>query len=101
VDDFANAVVLASERYDKSENLNIGTGHDLSIKDLSKLIANAAGFKGEILWDSSKPDGTPRKVLDISKISALGWKPTITLPEGIRRTIDWYKVAVQKGEVRL
>jgi GDP-L-fucose synthase len=101
VDDFANAVVLASERYDKSEHLNIGTGHDLSIKELSTLIANAAGFNGEILWDSSKPDGTPRKVLDISKISALGWKPTITLSEGIRRTIDWYKVAVQKGEARL
>jgi GDP-L-fucose synthase len=79
----------------------VGTGHDLSIKNLAELIAKAAGFKGEIRWDSSKPDGTPRKVLDVSRISSLGWQPTITLPEGIKRTIEWYKTAVEKGEARL
>ncbi len=101
VDDLANAVVLASEKYDKSEHLNVGTGHDLSIKDLAELIARAADFKGDIRWDSSKPDGTPRKVLDVSRILSLGWQPTITLPEGIKRTIEWYKTAIQKGEARL
>jgi len=101
VDDLASAVMLASEKYDESQHLNVGTGHDLSIKDLSLLIAKSAGFKGEILWDTSKPDGTPRKVLDVSRISALGWQPTITLPEGIKKTIDWYRDAVQKGEARL
>ena len=101
VDDLASAVMLASEKYNESQHLNVGTGHDLSIKDLSLLIAKTAGFKGEILWDSSKPDGTPRKVLDVSRISALGWQPTITLPEGIKKTIDWYRDAVQKGEARL
>jgi len=101
VDDLASAVMLASEKYNESHHLNVGTGHDLSIKDLSLLIAKTAGFKGEIFWDSSKPDGTPRKVLDVSRISALGWRPTITLPEGIKKTIDWYRDAVQKGEARL
>ena len=101
VDDLASAVILASEKYNESQHLNVGNGHDLSIKDLSLLIAKTAGFKGEILWDSSKQDGTPRKVLDVSRISALGWRPTITLPEGIKKTIDWYRDAVQKGEVRL
>jgi len=101
VDDLASAVVLASEKYDKPEHLNVGTGHDLSIKDLADLIAKAAGFKGDIRWDSSKPDGTPRKVLDVSRISSLGWQSTITLPEGIKRTIEWYKTAVEKGEARL
>jgi GDP-L-fucose synthase len=101
VDDLASAVILASEKYNESQHLNVGNGHDLSIKDLSLLIAKTSGFKGEILWDSSKPDGTPRKVLDVSRISALGWRPTITLPEGIKKTIDWYRDAVQKGEVRL
>jgi GDP-L-fucose synthase len=101
VDDLASAVILTSEKYNESQHLNVGNGHDLSIKDLSLLIAKTAGFKGEILWDSSKPDGTPRKVLDVSRITALGWRPTITLPEGIKKTIDWYRDAVQKGEVRL
>ena len=101
VDDLARAVVLASEIYDKSEHLNVGTGHDLSIKDLAVLISDVAGFKGEIRWDTSKPDGTPRKVLDVSRISSLGWQPTITLREGISKTIEWYKTAIEKGEARL
>jgi GDP-L-fucose synthase len=101
VDDLASAVVLASEKYDNSLHLNVGTGIDLSIKDLSELIARTAGFKGEIRWDASKPDGTPRKVLDVSRISSLGWRPTITLSEGIKETIDWYKIAVEKGVARL
>jgi GDP-L-fucose synthase len=101
VDDLASAVLNASEKYDESLHLNVGTGNDISIKELAALIATMAGFKGEIVWDSSKPDGTPRKVLDVSRINSLGWKPTITLEEGIQSTIKWFKVAVEKGEARL
>jgi len=100
VDDLAQAVLVASEKYDSSLHLNIGTGEDLSIKALAGIVAKSAGFSGEIEWDSSKPDGTPRKVLDVSRIKALGWKPTITLGAGIASTIAWYKAASARGEVR-
>jgi GDP-L-fucose synthase len=100
VDDLAQAVVLASEKYDSSLHLNVGTGEDLSIKDLAHKVANAAGFTGDIEWDSTSPDGTPRKVLDVSRIKALGWQPTITLEDGIASTIAWYKEASSRGEVR-
>jgi GDP-L-fucose synthase len=100
VDDLAQAVVVASEKYDSSLHLNVGSGEDLSIKDLAEKVAAAAGFAGKIEWDSSKPDGTPRKVLDVSRVKALGWKPTITLDEGIASTIAWYKEANARGEVR-
>jgi GDP-L-fucose synthase len=101
VDDLASAVLVASEKYDQSVHLNVGTGNDISIKELATLIATLAGFKGEISWDLSKPDGTPRKVLDVSRINSLGWKPTIRLEEGIQGTIKWFKTAVEKGEARL
>jgi len=100
VDDLAQAVVIASEKYDSSLHLNVGSGEDISIKNLAEKVAAAAGFSGEIEWDSSKPDGTPKKVLDVSRIKALGWKPTITLDEGIASTIAWYKEANARGEVR-
>ena len=100
VDDLAKAVVLAAEKYDSSMHLNVGTGEDLSIKALAQKVANAAGFTGQIEWDASKPDGTPRKVLDVSRMKALGWKPTITLDEGIASTIAWYKETNARGEVR-
>ena len=100
VDDLAQAVVVASEKYDSNLHLNVGSGADLSIKELATKVAAAAGFTGKIQWDSSKPDGTPRKVLDVSRIKALGWKPTITLEEGIASTIAWYKEANTRGEVR-
>ena len=100
VDDLSQAVVVASEKYDSSLHLNVGTGEDLSIKELAGVVAKSAGFSGEIEWDSSKPDGTPRKVLDVSRIKALGWKPTITLEEGVASTIAWYKAASARGEVR-
>ena len=100
VDDLASAVILATEKYDSDLHLNIGTGEDLSIKQLAGKVAKAAGFSGTIEWDSSRPDGTPRKVLDVSRINALGWKPTITLDEGIASTIAWYQDASTRGEVR-
>jgi GDP-L-fucose synthase len=100
VDDLANAVFLAAENYDDSMHLNIGTGEELSIKALAELIGLLSGFDGEIIWDTSKPDGTPRKTLDVSRIKGLGWKPSITLSEGIAATINWYKSAITRGEVR-
>lgn len=100
VDDLAQAVVVASEKYDSSLHLNVGSGEDLSIKELATKVAAAAGFAGKIEWDSSKSDGTPRKVLDVSRVKALGWKPTITLDGGIASTIAWYKEANARGEVR-
>jgi len=93
-------VVVASEKYDSPMHLNIGSGTDLTIKELAIKVAAAAGFTGKIEWDSSKPDGTPKKVLDVSRIKSLGWKPTITLDEGIASTIAWYKEANARGEVR-
>ena len=101
VDDLANAVVLVSDQYDSSLHLNIGTGEDSTIFELAKMVARISGFKGEIVWDSTQPDGTSRKVLDVSRIKAMGWKPSIKLDDGIASTIEWYKKAVEKGEVRL
>jgi len=100
VDDLAQAVILASEKYDSNLHLNIGSGEDLTIKELAHKVAAAAGFTGKIEWDTSEPDGTPRKILDVSRIKALGWKPKITLDEGIASTIAWYKEANARGEVR-
>ena len=100
VDDLAAAVVHLGDHYDSSEHLNIGTGEDLTIKELAEIVAELSGFKGELAWDSSKPDGTPRKVLDVSKAKALGWAPKISLRDGIASTIAWYKDATAKGEVR-
>jgi GDP-L-fucose synthase len=100
VDDLASAVIKASQNYDSSMHLNIGTGEDLAIRDLAIMVASLSGFTGEIIWDTSKPDGTPRKTLDVSRIKALGWKPTITLSDGIESTIAWYKSASASGEAR-
>ena len=100
VNDLALAVLKASEDYDSSMHLNIGTGEEISIKDLAHLIASLTNFEGEILWDASKPDGTPRKVLDISRMKALGWKPSISLEHGIASTINWYKTASANGKIR-
>ena len=100
VDDLAKAVVIASKNYDSSMHLNVGTGEDISIKDLASMVASLSGFRGEIIWDTTKPDGTPRKTLDVSQIKTLGWRPTITLLDGIESTISWYRDACGKGEVR-
>jgi GDP-L-fucose synthase len=89
-DDLAHAIFLCLEKYDSDEHINIGTGSDITIKELSEKISNITQFKGEIKWDLSREDGTPRKLLDIQKISKLGWKPTISLEEGIKSTVEWY-----------
>jgi GDP-L-fucose synthase len=90
VDDLAKAVVLCMDKYDDSQQINVGSGHEVSIKELATNISKAVGFSGEIIWDSSKPDGTMRKILDSSKITKLGWKPLISLDQGIASTVEWY-----------
>ena len=100
VDDLASAVVVASEKYDSKLHLNVGSGEDLTISQLAVMVSIAAGYSGEIEWDASKPDGTPRKVLDVSRVKALGWQPTITLEAGIASTIAWDREANSRGEVR-
>ena len=90
VDDFAKAVLVCMDKYDDSTQINVGSGHEVSIKDLASKISNTVGFNDEIIWDSSKPDGTMRKVLDSSKIANLGWKPLISLDQGIASTVEWY-----------
>jgi GDP-L-fucose synthase len=91
VDDFASACLLLLEKYDSPEIINVGCGEDMSIRELAELICDVVGFDGELVWDTTKPDGTPRKLLDISKLRALGWKPSITLRDGIVHTYDWFR----------
>jgi GDP-L-fucose synthase len=91
VDDLAKAILICLEKYDSDQHINIGSGEDLSIKELALKVSKATGFNGEIIWDSTKPDGTPRKVLDVTKIKNLGWKPSISLDEGIIQTVQWYR----------
>jgi GDP-L-fucose synthase len=90
VDDLALAILFLIEHYDSPEIINIGCGEDISIQELARLICDVVGFGGELAWDHSKPGGTPRKLLDISKISKLGWRPTISLREGIAQTYEWF-----------
>ena len=91
VEDLARAVILCLDRYDDAQHINVGTAEEISIKHLAEKIASKVGFKGKILWDNNKPDGTLRKVLDNQKILNLGWKPMISLDEGLTKTIEWYK----------
>jgi GDP-L-fucose synthase len=90
VDDLASACLLLLEKYDSPEIINVGCGEDISIRELAELICEVIGFDGELAWDTTKPDGTPRKLLDVTKLHALGWKPVITLRDGIQRTYDWF-----------
>jgi GDP-L-fucose synthase len=98
VDDLADACVFVMNNYDGSEIVNIGVGKDISIRELAELIKEIVGFKGSIRYDSSKPDGTLRKLLDVSRLNALGWKTKIPLREGIEKTYEWY---VEEGARRM
>jgi GDP-L-fucose synthase len=89
-DDLAKAILLCMEKYDDAQQINVGSGVEISILDLANKIAEKVGFSGSIVMDANKPDGTPRKVLDITKVSNLGWKPTISLDQGIASTVEWY-----------
>jgi GDP-L-fucose synthase len=90
VDDLASACLLLLEKYDSPEIINIGCGEDISIRELAEMICEIVGFDGELVWDTTKPDGTPRKLLDVTKIRALGWEPTIPLREGIAEMYKWF-----------
>jgi len=90
VEDLARAVLLCLDKYDDARHINIGTAEEISIKNLAEKIADKVGFKGKIVWNKNKPDGTIRKVLDNRRILDLGWKPIISLDEGLTKTIDWY-----------
>ena len=91
VDDLAEAAFKCMLRYDSGDIINVGTGKDITIKDLAETIADVVGFKGEVVWDTSKPNGTPRKVLNVDKIESLGWEPKVSLREGIKKTYELYK----------
>lgn len=91
VDDMAAACLHLMENYDGPSQVNVGTGTDVTIKELASLVADAVGYQGEIEWDSSKPDGTPRKLLDVSRLAKSGWTASIGLEEGVRSTVEWYR----------
>ncbi len=97
VEDCAEAIMLATERYDGAEPVNIGSGMEIFIKDLVNMIAKLSGFKGEIVWDSSKPDGQPRRCLDVSRAEKLfGFRATTQFQDGLKKTIDWYQNKIEK-----
>ena len=91
VEDLARAIVFCTENYDSDDHINIGTGIGISIKQLAEKISEITGFSGEIVWDKSKPDGMPVKVLDVGRIKSLGWSPTFSFDDGLVKTISWYK----------
>jgi GDP-L-fucose synthase len=97
VDDLADACLFAMQNYEGEQFLNVGTGEDLSIRELADLVAHEVGFTGRIVWDATKPDGTPRKLLDVSRLDKLGWKAKTSLPEGVRLTYQWFR---EHGEGR-
>ncbi len=94
VDDLAEACYVCMQQYDEADHINVGTGEDVTIKELAESISRVVGFMGDIEWDATKPNGTPRKVLNVDKIKSLGWEPKISLREGIQSTYEWYKKMV-------
>jgi GDP-L-fucose synthase len=106
VDDLADAALFCLRHWqpgaEELQHLNVGTGTDVSIKELATMVAEAVGFRGRIAWDTSKPDGTPRKLLDVGRLAALGWRATIPLPDGLRRTVtEFVSERASGAEVRL
>ena len=91
VDDLAEACYTCMQNYNEAEHINVGTGEDVTIKELAETVGNVVGYNHDINWDTTKPNGTPRKVLNVDKIKALGWEPKIGLREGIESTYQWYK----------
>ena len=91
VDDLAEACYTCMKYYDSSEPINVGTGEDITIKELAGIVSDVVGYPGQTTWDTSKPNGTSRKVLNVDKIKSLGWEPKIDLKEGIKSTYEWYK----------
>ena len=98
VDDLADAALFLAERYSGEQWLNVGTGEEIAIRDLARLVAEVVGYRGEVVQDRSKPDGTPRKLLDSGRLRALGWRPRLSLREGLAQTYRWYEA--QAGGLR-
>ena len=98
VDDMADACLHLLEHYDGPQQVNVGTGKDATIKEIAEIVANVVGFEGTTHWDTSKPDGTPQKLLDVSKLAAAGWTAKISLTEGLKSTVEWYRA--HQGELR-
>lgn len=96
VDDLADACVYLLENYDERGTINIGTGEEVSIKELTEIVADAVGYTGKISWDTSKPDGTPRKLLDVTRLHSTGWKHKVSLREGVKNTYAWYLQTTEK-----
>jgi len=90
VDDLADACVFLMQHYNEPDIINIGVGKDLTIRELGKLIKKIVGFQGELQWDTTKPDGTPRKLLDVTRLTQLGWQARISLEAGLQQTYQWY-----------
>lgn len=99
VDDMATACLYLLENYDGAQQVNVGTGSDVTIKELASIVAEAVGYDGEMNWDTSKPDGTPQKLLDVSKLSDAGWTASINLRDGIKSTVAWYRANL--GSIRV
>ena len=98
MEDAAEAVLLAAERYDKSEPVNLGSSFEISIRDLLEMIVTLTGFKGEIVWDRTKPNGQPRRKLDVSRAEQeFGFKASVPFEEGLKKTVDWY-ISTQVSE---
>jgi GDP-L-fucose synthase len=100
VDDLARACLFLLENYDAPEPINVGVGSDLSIRELAEMVADIVGYQGRLEFDTSKPDGTPRKLLDVSKLHGLGWREEIDLREGLEQTYAWYLEQLATGAVR-
>lgn len=96
VDDLAEAIVWLMSNYDQKDFLNVGTGEDVSIKELATMIKDLVGFEGKLVFDVSKPDGMPKKLLDVSKLSNLGWKSSTKLDDGLKKSYEWYLVSLKK-----
>lgn len=103
VDDFARALTLVINKYDDEETINIGVGKDQTIREIAQIIKEVIGFNGEIVWDTTKPDGTPRKLLEISKLKTLGFEPEFNLKEGVAKTYKWFleQIELKSSDLRL
>jgi len=100
VDDLADALVFLLKTYDDAEHINVGAGQEVTIAELASLLADVIGYKGDLIYETSKPDGTPRKALDCSRLTCLGWKPNYDLRTGLKQTYDWYQAEFGKGTLR-
>ncbi len=101
VDDMADACLFLARNYDAESIINVGCGEDVSIAELAALVRQAVGYEGRVVYDSSKPDGTPRKLLDISRLKALGWQPRIPLAEGIASVYQWYLANIERARLKM